>query len=266
MPVLKIVTINILFDLSRWKERRGLLVQGLSKLKPDVVAIQEVRLPDNPSSWLAEQLNYPYVSLCPKTGYEKNKEAIAILSRLPFETEARLDLGGQRRVAQVVKVRVDGQPLLLANTHLFWQPGESANRLRQVEGLLEWLKSIPGSLACVVCGDFNATPETKAIQRMRSEFASAYAAVHGSEPEYTCPTPLPRALWPTLRTLLGFFLLIRLKQIDLQWRGTLDYIFTSPEMKVLDCQVVLDQPAPDNPKIYPSDHYGLCATIEVNAG
>lgn len=265
MTVINIVTINILSDLSRWTERRNLLVQGLAAIEPDLIAIQEVRLPQNPARWLAEELGFKHLYLTPKAGIESSREAIAIVSRYPFERQESLDLGGQGRVAQYVLVKVDERHVLLVNGHFYWQPGESRARLKQIENLLKWLEDIPGDPPSVVCGDFNSTPETASIQRMRQHFASAYASVHGNEPEYTCPTPLPRARRSQLRTLLGFFLLIRPKHLNPTWRGTLDYIFVDPRLKVQDCQIVLDQPAPDNPKIYPSDHFGLHAKIEIGA-
>jgi endonuclease/exonuclease/phosphatase family metal-dependent hydrolase len=261
MQTIKLATINILTDLSRWKERRTLLVRGLLATYPEMVALQEVRLPQNPAQWLADQLGFEYIYLSPKAGFEKNHEAIAILSRLPFERQVTLEFRGQNRVAQFVQVRMEDQPLIIANSHLYWQPGESAVRLQQVECLLEWLKSVPGNPACIVCGDFNSTPETTAIRRMRMNFSSAYNAIHGTEPEYTCPTALPRSMWSQLRTFLGFFLLGRSKHLDSKWRGTLDYIFFDSRLMVEDCQVILDNASPDNQKIYPSDHFGLCATL-----
>jgi endonuclease/exonuclease/phosphatase family metal-dependent hydrolase len=259
--MVKIVTINILSDLSHWAQRCDLLAQGIAALAPDVVAIQEVRLPENTAAWLAKQIGLPYVHLSPKVGWESSREAIAILSRLPLENNGTLDLGGQRRVAQFVQVSINDRPLVVANGHFYWQPGESPARLQQVERLMSWLAAIPGSPPCVVCGDFNGTPETSAIQRMREKYVSAYSIVHGKEPDYTCPTPLPRSRIMQVRTLLGFFLLIRPRYYNLKWKGTLDYIFVDPRLHVTDCQVVLDQPASANPKIYPSDHFGLCAFI-----
>ena len=41
------VTINLLKDLSQWEARRTLLVQELVALKPDLIALQEVALPQN---------------------------------------------------------------------------------------------------------------------------------------------------------------------------------------------------------------------------
>jgi endonuclease/exonuclease/phosphatase family metal-dependent hydrolase len=263
MPPLKIVTINILNDLSRWAQRRSLLVQGLADLSPDLIAFQEVQLPHNPAGWLADQLGYPHRMLSPKSGRSSSYEGLALISRLPLEDAAVLELGGQDRIAQRASLKFGARTIVIANSHLYWQPGESPARLRQVERLLGWLQNLPGEPPCVVCGDFNGTPETQAIQRLGQQLRSAHLAVHGAEPEYTCPTPLPRSPWAVTRTLLGFFLLIRPQHLDLRWRGVLDYIFVDPRLRVVDCQVVLDRPAPDNPRIYPSDHFGLCAEIEI---
>ena len=41
---LRVVTINILNDLSHWEARRSLLVQGLAAVMPDLVTLQEVSL------------------------------------------------------------------------------------------------------------------------------------------------------------------------------------------------------------------------------
>lgn len=263
MPRIKIVTINILTDLSRWMQRRSLLAEGLAALSPDLIALQEVHLPENPARWLAGQLGYAYLILSPKAGHEAKHEALAWISRTPLEDSLVLDLGGQGRIAQRVHLTIDGRAICLVNTHLYWQPGESLARLRQVERLLDGLQGLPGDPPCIVCGDFNATPETQAIQRMGQRFRSAYAAIHGAEPDYTCPTPLPRSPWATARTLLGFFLLIRPQHLQPGWRGTLDYIFVDPRLGVTGCQLVLNKPSPADARIYPSDHFGLYAEIDI---
>ena len=263
MPTFKIVTINILSDLKLWEKRRWLISAGLVDLEPDLVALHEVSITENNTRWLADQLGFPHVHLTPKTGAAGNIEGIAILSRLEVEDRASLDLMTQNRVAQYVRVRIDGQPVILANGHFLWQPGESPQRQRQIERLLEWLEPIERDYPVVIAGDFNSTPDTAAIQIMRHHFVSAYAAIHGAEPEYTAPTPLPRSKWKTIRTLLNFIRYIRIKDIDLNWRGTLDYIFVSERVQVNDCQIVLDKPSPRDPDLYPSDHLGLMAVLEI---
>ena len=261
MKSFNIVTINILVDLSRWKARRNLLLEGLSTLEPDIIALQEVSLPENPAGWLAHELGLEHFYLSPKTGFEATREGIAILSRHPITAQATLDLEGQQRVAQYVQLDMGGQSLVIANTHLYWQPGNSAVRLKQVGLIIRWIQALPHAVPVIICGDFNGTPETTAVAMIRQYYRSVYEIIHGREPEYTCPTPLPRSTWSTLRTLLGFFLLLRPQYLHLDWRGTLDYIFVDQQIVVNDCRVVLDQPSPLNPRLYPSDHYGIFANL-----
>jgi mRNA deadenylase 3'-5' endonuclease subunit Ccr4 len=59
--VVKIVTINILFEMDRWEQRRDLLAAGLKAQQADLIGLQEVKLPEDTSAWLAEQLEMPHV-------------------------------------------------------------------------------------------------------------------------------------------------------------------------------------------------------------
>ncbi len=265
---LSLLTLNILADLSCWQQRKKLLVEGIGQLAPDVIALQEVRLSEdptqpNPAEWLAKQLGYTQLELCPKTGRAAQFEGLALLSRLPVLSHFCLDLQSQQRVAQIIALAWGDQKLVLANCHLFWQPGESLERVRQVERLLQHLDAIPGNPYLLVCGDFNGEPHTQAIQLMRQRFLSAHATAHGAEPAYTCPTPLKRSTWSLLRTMFNYLSVIRLGQMRLNWRGVLDYIFVDPRLSVIECRVVLDQPAVNNPRIYPSDHFGLFARLKI---
>ena len=263
MKSFNIVTINILVDLSHWKARRNLLAEGLAALEPDLIALQEVSLPENPANWLAHELGMENCYLSPKTGFEATREGIAILSNHPIKARATLDLEGQQRVAQYVQLDLEGQPLILANSHLYWQPGNSAQRLKHAGQIIRWLQDLPYDMPVIICGDFNGTPETTAVAMMRQHYRSAYEIIHSREPVYTCPTPLPRSTWSTLRTLLGFFLLLRPQHLQIDWRGTLDYIFVNNKINVIDCRIVLDQPSPINPRIYPSDHFGIFANVSI---
>jgi endonuclease/exonuclease/phosphatase family metal-dependent hydrolase len=263
---LRIVTINILNDLSQWDARRELLAQGLADVQPDLIALQEVNLPTKNSAWLAGQLGMQHQYITPKSGPESHSEGIAILSRLPIQAAQSLELPGpQGRVAQCVEVLAGDMPLYFANGHFFWQPGESETRDRQVERLLSWIRDISGSLPTIICGDFNATPETGAIQTMYRQFRSAYLTMHGREPAFTCPTPLKRTLKSRLVTLRSYFVYLRPQHINPFWRGTLDYIFNDPSSRVTACDLILNQPAERRPSIYPSDHFGLYADIAPGA-
>jgi endonuclease/exonuclease/phosphatase family metal-dependent hydrolase len=265
-PDVRVATVNILNDLSRWAERRSLLAQGLDGLTLDLIALQEVSDPLGASTahWLARELGGFEVFVCPKAGWGRRREGIAVLSRLPVQRHKILDLRSQQRTAQLVEIRAGGHKLVLVNGHFYWPPGVHGARVRQVERLLAWIEAEVPGVPVIACGDFNATPGSRAIALISRTFVSAHQAFHGAEPEYTCPTPLvsgARVRGPVTRGLLRLFS----NAPGEPWRGTLDYIFVSPAVRVLECSVILDRPSPDDPTVYASDHLGLAATLEVPA-
>jgi endonuclease/exonuclease/phosphatase family metal-dependent hydrolase len=262
--LLRVATINVLNDLSRWHDRRGLLVRGLDDFSPDLIALQEVTEPlgDSTAHWLASELGGYSARLCPKSGWGRKREGVAVLSRLPVEDHEILDLGSQQRTAQLVFVRAGGRPVVFCNGHYHWPPGAHAARVRQVERLLERVERLDHGAAVVACGDFNGTPGSPAIAAMRRAFASAHEAHHGKEPEYTCPTPLASGHWVRVTVTRRLLRLFTNRPGDL-WRGTLDYIFVSPNVRVVECNIFLDRPSPDDPTLYASDHLGLAAILEI---
>ena len=263
MAVFKLVTFNLLNKKpSRWHERRKLIVRELRALQPDVIALQEVSLPHNNAQWLADQLGGYKVYTAPKAGALGAREGVATLSRLPMEARWTINLQAQSRVAQVLRLRLGDQPLIVVNGHFLFHVYDHIKRTQQVRQVLGWLRASADGCPTIACGDFNATPEMRTIQTMKRDFRSAYALVHGREPEYTCPTPLVyrfNALRKGLSTL-GNLLANRQPR---PWRGTLDYIFVDRHFRVLSCDLVLNAPAEDDPTLYPSDHVGLCATLAL---
>lgn len=259
MPI-SVVTFNLLSDLSLWEERYPLILQQMIALQPDLVALQEVRLPQRNDRRLARDLAMPHVYFSPKTGDAGQREGISILSRRPFEWSATLDLRSQNRVAQCVQVAFGRVHLIFANGHFFLHLGDSPERLQQIELLLDWLPN--KQLPTVVCGDFNAAPGTVSIRRMKAEFSSAYETMHGNEPRYTAPTPLPRSLRSVLRTARFFWRQFSFQRVFTHWRGTLDYIFYNHGLTVLEADLALNQSSPYNRWLYPSDHFGLWAVLD----
>lgn len=263
-PVIRVATINMFNDLSRWRERGPFLARGLAEQSLDLIALQEVTRPLAVSSahWLAEQLGKYSVWVSPKTGWERRHEGIAILSRVPVERHEILDLGSERRTAQFVQVRCGDQVVVLINGHFQWLPWAHRARVRQVERLLDWVATLNSEFPVVVCGDFNATPNAPAIALMRQSFKSAHAAHHGCEPDYTCPTPLILGRNLRGRIVSGALRLASIRS-GTRWQATLDYIFVTPAIRVRHCAVILGDPSPDDPTLYASDHLGLVAQLEI---
>lgn len=258
-----VVTLNMLNDLKLWKLRRELIVEELTRLQADWVILQEVNLPFQTALWLAEKTGYPYVYISPKEGFERHMEGLATLSKVPAESTETLSLLSQNRVAQWTRYPVNGQTLNLINCHLYWQPGASPAREAQVRRLLEWIDARGKESACILGGDFNATPELPEIALVKEKFRSAYVLVHQKEPDYTCPTPLPRGFKSTLKTTLGYFFLLRPQHFKPHWRGTLDYLFIQGSIQVEDCRLVCNQPHPRHARLYPSDHFGISLTFTI---
>ncbi len=266
---IRVATVNILNDLSHWDERRVLLVEGLQAQSPDLIGLQEVRHPLGASNarWLADELGGYSVHISPKTGLGRRYEGIAVLSRLPVERYEVLDLGSQQRTAQVVQVRVAGRPVVFINAHYYWHPFHwhhlvHGTRILQVARVLDAVQALDPGTSVIACGDFNASPGSPAIDMIGRTLVSAHEARHGREPEYTCPTPLVgrgrvRAIFS--RTMLRLFT----NRPGQPYSDTLDYIFVSRDMRVIECSVFLDRPSPDDPTLYASDHLGLAATLEI---
>lgn len=257
-----LVTFNLLNKPSRWHERRHLVVEGLRALNPDVIALQEVSLPHNNAKWIADELGGYDVHTSPKTGSLSEHEAVATLTRLPVKEWRTLDLMHQKRVAQFVKLQVGDRDVALVNGHFMFHVYDHVKRSRQVQRVINYVRLQAGTLPIIACGDFNATPDMRTIQIMKQVFTSAYELKHGREPEYTCPTPLVYSM-DTLRkgaSRVGNFLL---SQKTDPWRDVLDYIFVAGQINVHECDVVLDQPAANDATLYPSDHVGLLARLEI---
>ena len=268
---LTVATLNILNDLRRWDERKRLIVEGFKHHKPDLIALQEVSVPAKNAEWLAEQLSTTELDdyslhITPKTGSKKHSlEGIAILSRLPVEEMHWQDLGTQSRVAQLVRVRVNDKPLLFVNGHFFWHPTDHDHRLQQVQLLKKWIRTHLAQTpeaGVIVCGDFNGTPESRAITTMRQDFQSAYAVAHGREPYWTCPTPVQWSTEPWREAVMNVLGLATTKKLG-PWRGTLDYIFVNDQVQVEACHLSFTTHAPHDKTLFPSDHLGLVAKVRL---
>ena len=248
---IRVGTLNLRNTSDRWKERAPLLIDQLVALRPDVIGLQEVRVPANQARWIVEHVNTRLGDAHPpyncyqtnKTGLAGLIEGIAIMSRLPLLDQAWLALGGASRVAQRVRVELpSGATLDFYNTHLHHEADAEALRTEQAKRLLEWLDERAGAPQVLV-GDFNAQPFAPPVQLVTERLRSAYAAVHGREPERTAPTPLSK-----------------------QWGGSghvIDYIFVNEPIDVRDAWVTFDKVEATDPRLCASDHYGLAAEIAL---
>lgn len=247
MPRVKVATLNLFNRMGEWEQRFPLVVEQLRALSPDVIGLQEVDLGIDQGMQISREANKdldrPHYRIKHATspGQRAATFAIGTLARIECVEHEMLDLMTFDRIAQRMVYEVDGQRFALVNTHLHHPVDAPDERVEQIEHLLDWLDR-QEKLPLVVLGDFNAYEGEKAVAIMKARFRSAHEAAHGREPEKTWPTPVNT--W------------------DNSPAGTLDYIYVSPEFRVVDAGLAFDRPSSDNPDLYPSDHLGLFAVLE----
>ncbi len=219
------------------------IARAINRFHPDIVAVQEVDAHRarsgrfHQAEWLAAHLEFQHVfrSMLEE---EEEKYGIAVFSSLPFDT-MRMDLltkaGGRSVLAEArgaiwLKIDVGGHPLHFINTHFGLKADE---RNRQAAELLSerWIGGIPDDEAVILCGDFNATARSVAMQRLAATMQEVgFAPGQGRR----------AATFPSIRPVLR-----------------LDHIFTSQHLRV--GKVVVPR---DLPVAIASDHLPLIADLE----
>lgn len=254
MTQITVATLNLHNRYRRWRERRHLVVGQIMDAAPDLLSLQEINLMSGQGRWLMNQINSRLGSTsgqqyrllqCRHRGILRGLiEGVGILTRLPVVVQDDLDLEYDGRVALRVNVALSsGQTLDFVATHLLSASHSREARLEQALLLTSWLRGTGSSPLQVVAGDFNETPDGPAVRHMKEWYRSAFAECHGYEPLATYPTVL-------------------LEEQD-GWSGCLDYVFISSGISVVESRLFCNRSGPNDPSLYPSDHVGVLATLEV---
>ena len=249
MARLTVATLNIRNLADRWDERLPLLLADMAALQPDVLGLQEVVYPLQQDRLIGAAGEGRYESFRAWAG--RPEYGNAMLVREPLAVTAsqveRLELGLNRSVLRLVLVLGDGTTLLAAVTHLHHVPADEAKRDDQALQLLEWLEQAPPTDARVLVGDFNAEPFEAAVKRIAAAgYRSGYAEANGADPDVT---------WPSGLQAPGMD--------DDGDPGCLDYIWLHGPIRVTSARLAWDRPAVGDGTLYPSDHVGLIAELEV---
>jgi len=250
MTQVKVATLNLFNKAGRWGERMPLVVEQFVDLAPDVIALQEVDLVIDQGMALCRKVNASiadapryWIYHMGRPGRAAHVMANAVMSRLPAEAHEGLDFLSFEGVAQRLRLSLgDGKLLDFYNTHLYFPPEGTEERLAQAKKLRAWTETWTDANAVVVAGDFNAYPGEPTLDFMKERFVSAHEAANGSEPEKTWSTPV--------------------NTYDPSPHGTLDYVFVDGA-KVKSASLAFDKPHPLDADLYPSDHLGVTATLEI---
>ena len=247
MDRLTIATLNLRNLADRWDERLPLLLADMAAVQPDLLGLQEVVYPMQQDRLLGAAGEGRYDAHRAWAGRPEYGNALLVRQPLEALDEERLDLGATRSALRVRVLLPGGARLVVAVTHLHHEVDGEAVRLQQAETLIAWLDACSEHDALVLVGDFNTEPVTPTYARMiKAGFTSAYAQANGDEPAITWPSGL---IAPAMDT-----------DGD---PGCLDYVWLRGAARAERARLAWDRPAVADPTLYPSDHVGIVAEVEI---
>ena len=272
---LRVVTYNLLHDgpgsgfltgNTHLDARLDMVIRELRTLDPDIVAVQEAsesRRHGHVPERLASALGFHLV-FAPATehlfgigpldrlvvGLLGFKEGSAILSRFPIVASQVYELPRctswiDRRILLRAELSTPWGPLQMFSTHT--ARGDDC----QVDRVGDIVRDRRGTGPSVLAGDFNMPDTSKELTRLRDDsgFADAFRLAN---PKAEGPTVYQRIHAPEATVS---------RRVDFIWLLN-GHNSTS---RVRSRQVVLDQPEhlSDGSYLWPSDHYGVLADLEL---
>jgi endonuclease/exonuclease/phosphatase family metal-dependent hydrolase len=244
MDQLHVATLNLRNLADRWDERLPLLLADMAALQPDLMGLQEVVYPAQQDRLLGAAGAGHYRAIRGWAGRPEYGNSILVRDTLEAGEPERVELGHERSATRIPLQLPGGRRLVFAVTHLHHLVSDDAVRDEQARGIVDWIHDAE---ATIVVGDFNADPAEPAYARMLAAgFRSAYAEANREEPAVTWPSGLQG---PAID--------------DDGDPGCLDYIWVRGAVRVVSARLVFDRPAVDDPGLFPSDHFGVAARVEV---
>ncbi len=252
-----------------WSNRRQIVFDILKNHHIDVVGMQEVQRPQLDD--IRQELpQYGEVGVGRDDGQTKGEYTAILYNKdrfMMYEDDASNfwlsqtpEVAGSKswntaytRICTWVRLieKETGNAFYVFNTHL-----DYASRLAREQGLLviyDRIMARENNEPVILMADFNASENETVIKYIKG------LAPLGKED--TQPAPNPMFLVDTFRKLHPDAKDILTRH---DWKGTrqgdkIDFILTSPRIKVLDAQILYDNVNGQ----YPSDHYPVMATVSI---
>jgi len=249
MGRIRVVTLNMEQDHKRWEKRRELIAAQLVELKPDVLALNEVCLPLQTARWLQEVakdrmgIEYALVQQT-KVNSLAGTEGEALLTRFPIMETGNLDYQARNMVALVARIVVEGKLIDIYVTHLYRSIGDDSLRLYQVQQLLAWIDSRRDATGSIVCGDFNATLDQSSAALMATRFQPTQTAHTAFTPLAESDGTVSHPTWSRMDRCI-------------------DYIWIAGNLQIIESGVCFDKASADDDSLWPSDHAGVWADLEI---
>ena len=284
---LRLVTLNLWGTEPPLERRLALADRQLAALDADVIALQEVKPHgDATTAHALAARRGDHVLYVPALRWDDGafgpdsrggEEGLALVSRWPMlarrarrlpevrPTEARLLLSAQ--------LATPAGPIWVHTTHLHYRLDDGAARAAQMIAIDETIRRCgrgnddPPQL---LRGDFNATPDSDEVRFLRGLTSLAGRRTHFQDAWRRCHDEPGRAGGPAdgITWSADNAHTRPLRSLDLDRR--IDYVFVTTRKKdgrgtVHDCRVVLTE-RDGADAICASDHYAVCADVQIAAG
>lgn len=242
---MKILTLNTWTEKGPWRKRWETIFKAAGEIRPDVIAFQEIFN----AEWAGEiqrRTGYPSLVYLP----ESQISGLAVLSNYAVRKTECLEFKAQsaqkepRRYLLSAEFELNGQTVLFCNTHLTWRLNESEIRYRQVDEILQVIKKNKTAEKAVICGDFNAAPDTPEVMKVTDAgFTDTFIAVNRGSEALTWDNQNPYAASASSRLP----------------DRRIDFIFTREFGTPKASRIVLKKPNENG--IFASDHYGVLTEL-----
>ena len=250
MDRLHVATLNIRNLADRWFERLPLLLADMATLQPDLLGLQEVVYVMQQDRLIGAAGEGHYGAVRGWAGRPEYGNSLLVREPLAATDDRapRPRARPARRMRSVVALP-GGSTVLVVVTHLHHLTPDEALRDEQTAALLAWLDGAPRPpTPTIVMGDFNADPAEPAPgahARGRLPVRLRRRPTAPSRPSPGRPGSRRRRWTPTGRP------------------DCLDYIWVRGAVRVESARLAFDRPDPEDPTLYPSDHLGIAARLEI---
>jgi len=245
---LTLVTYNLWFGERCWHERIAALLRLVRDARPDVIGFQEVT-PPHLERILDEDWVRREYQVSDAAGVTVEPHGVLLLSRLPISVLSLCHLPSRKnRKLVVAELETSEGAVCLGTVHLESSPLSLPVRLEQLDRILPGLH---GARHAVLMGDFNFDPRDLVEQsRIEPGYLDLWSALHSGEPGYTVDSVLNQMRFlHKQRHKQARFDRILLRSTVSGWE---------PEsIRMIGTEPI----SPAHPEVYPSDHFGLVATI-----
>jgi endonuclease/exonuclease/phosphatase family metal-dependent hydrolase len=177
---MRIVTWNVWGRFGRWQERQAAIEESLAAADPDIVCMVESWSSDEvtQAERIAQRLGVGHHFFIGDWEQDDWVSGIGLVSRWPLTIVERRKLRGEgdSGVGEVLAVTVEGDrgPVQLFAVMLDYPLSASGVRQAQVRQLVQFISTTTHRrYPIVVCGDFNAGPDSDEIRLLTGRSATA---------------------------------------------------------------------------------------------